>query len=86
MDPAVVPNPADGIQFKSGGGATPDVQISSMKIHKSNNGAGIRAHGGARGSATLSNVTISDPADATSWSNPLLSSSSITARRRPRPP
>ncbi|MEU8956586.1 right-handed parallel beta-helix repeat-containing protein [Streptomyces sp. NPDC048518] len=53
----------DGIQFKSGGGATPDVRISNVKITKSNNGAGIRAHGGARGSATLSNVTIADSAD-----------------------
>ncbi|MFF8643969.1 right-handed parallel beta-helix repeat-containing protein [Streptomyces sp. NPDC015345] len=53
----------DGIQFKSGGGATPDVKISNVKISKSNNGAGIRAHGGARGSATLSNVTISGSAD-----------------------
>ncbi|WP_369206922.1 CARDB domain-containing protein [Streptomyces sp. PU-14G] len=53
----------DGIQFKSGGGATPDVRIEDVRISKSNNGAGIRAHGGARGSATLSNVTITDSAD-----------------------
>ncbi|MDI3421628.1 glycosyl hydrolase family 28-related protein [Streptomyces luteolus] len=53
----------DGIQFKSGGGATPDVQLTNVKISKSNNGAGIRAHGGARGSAALCNVTISDSAD-----------------------
>ncbi|MET9588750.1 CARDB domain-containing protein [Streptomyces sp. NPDC006539] len=53
----------DGIQFKSGGGATPDVKIKDVRISKSNNGAGIRAHGGARGSATLSNVAITDSAD-----------------------
>ncbi|WBB61315.1 discoidin domain-containing protein [Streptomyces sp. WMMC500] len=53
----------DGIQFKSGGGSTPDVKIDNVRISKSNNGAGIRAHGGARGSAALCNVTISDSAD-----------------------
>lgn len=53
----------DGIQFKSGGGATPDVKIDNVKISRSNHGAGIRAHGGARGSATLCEVTISDSAD-----------------------
>ncbi|MEU5688615.1 hypothetical protein DEJ48_11735 [Streptomyces venezuelae] len=53
----------DGIQFKSGGGATPDVKISNVKISKSNNGAGIRAHGGARGNAALCDVTITDSAD-----------------------
>ncbi|MFF0724373.1 CARDB domain-containing protein [Streptomyces sp. NPDC004134] len=53
----------DGIQFKSGGGTTPDVKINNVKISKSNNGAGIRAHGGARGSAALCNVTITDSAD-----------------------
>ncbi|MEU6674296.1 glycosyl hydrolase family 28-related protein [Streptomyces sp. NPDC046925] len=53
----------DGIQFKSGGGAAPDVKISNVKISKSNNGAGVRAHGGARGSAALCDVTITDSAD-----------------------
>ncbi|PSL08074.1 putative repeat protein (TIGR01451 family) [Haloactinopolyspora alba] len=52
----------DGIQFKSGGGATPDVRIADVRIDKSNNGAGILAHGGARGSATLTNVEITDSA------------------------
>lgn len=53
----------DGIQFKSGGGATPDVKIDNVRISKSNNGAGIRAHGGARGNAALCDVTITDSAD-----------------------
>ncbi|AXK35647.1 hypothetical protein DVA86_26425 [Streptomyces armeniacus] len=53
----------DGIQFKSGGGAVPDAAISNVVIDKSNNGAGILAHGGARGSATLTDVTITDSAE-----------------------
>ncbi|MGV9288239.1 CARDB domain-containing protein [Streptomyces sp. NPDC003719] len=52
----------DGIQFKTGGGAMPDVQIRNVTIAKSNNGSGILAMGGARGSATLANVTITDSA------------------------
>ncbi|WP_337824869.1 CARDB domain-containing protein [Amycolatopsis sp. A1MSW2902] len=50
----------DGIQFKTGGGSMPDVTISNVKIDKSNNGAGILAMSGARGSAALSNVTITN--------------------------
>ncbi|MFF9206369.1 CARDB domain-containing protein [Streptomyces sp. NPDC014986] len=53
----------DGIQFKTGGGAVPDVKISDVTISKSNNGSGILAMGGARGSATLSNVKITDSRD-----------------------
>ncbi|WP_047469374.1 right-handed parallel beta-helix repeat-containing protein [Streptomyces sp. M10] len=53
----------DGVQFKNGGGAAPDVAISDVTISKSNNGAGILAQGGARGSATLADVTISGSAD-----------------------
>nr|WP_308379367.1 CARDB domain-containing protein [Streptomyces sp. ISL-43] len=53
----------DGIQFKTGGGAVPDAKVTNVRIDKSNNGAGIRAHGGARGSATLSDVTITGSAD-----------------------
>lgn len=53
----------DGIQFKTGGGAMPDVKISDVTISKSTNGSGILAMGGARGSATLSNVKISDSRD-----------------------
>ncbi|MGB8939538.1 MAG: CARDB domain-containing protein [Streptomyces sp.] len=53
----------DGIQFKTGGGAMPDVKISDVTISKSNNGSGILAMGGARGSATLTDVTITDSRD-----------------------
>ncbi|WP_406631170.1 CARDB domain-containing protein [Amycolatopsis sp. WGS_07] len=52
----------DGIQFKTGGGAMPEVAISNVKIDKSNKGAGILAMSGARGSATLTNVTITNSA------------------------
>ncbi|GAB2581972.1 CARDB domain-containing protein [Streptomyces capparidis] len=48
----------DGIQFKTGGGAMPGVQIRNVTIDKSNNGSGILAMAGARGSATLTGVTI----------------------------
>ncbi|MFJ7103654.1 galactose-binding domain-containing protein [Streptomyces albogriseolus] len=53
----------DGIQFKAGGGAMPDVRISDVTISKSNNGSGILAMGGARGSATLTNVTVTGSAE-----------------------
>nr|WP_236808821.1 right-handed parallel beta-helix repeat-containing protein [Amycolatopsis albispora] len=53
----------DGIQFKNGGGAVPDVAISDVTITKSNNGAGVLAMGGARGSATLTDVTITGSAE-----------------------
>ncbi|WBB67848.1 CARDB domain-containing protein [Micromonospora sp. WMMD812] len=53
----------DGIQFKNGGGNVPNVAITNVRIDKSNNGAGILAMGGARGSATLNNVTITNSAD-----------------------
>ncbi|WP_086857335.1 CARDB domain-containing protein [Amycolatopsis lexingtonensis] len=49
----------DGIQFKTGGG-TMSVAVTNVKIDKSNNGAGVLAMSGARGSATLSNVTITN--------------------------
>jgi hypothetical protein len=52
----------DGIQFKTGGGTMPGVAISNVRIDKSNNGAGILAMSGARGSATLTNVTITNSA------------------------
>lgn len=52
----------DGIQFKTGGGTVPDVRISNVSIDKSNNGAGVLAMSGARGSATLSNVTVTNSA------------------------
>ncbi|MGC7095005.1 CARDB domain-containing protein [Amycolatopsis lurida] len=50
----------DGIQFKAGGGTVPDARITNVRIDRSSNGAGILAHGGARGSATLSGVTITN--------------------------
>ncbi|WP_326665949.1 CARDB domain-containing protein [Streptomyces sp. NBC_00385] len=53
----------DGIQFKSGGGSVPGAQISNVRIENSVNGSGILAHGGARGSATLTDVTITGSAD-----------------------
>ncbi|MET8168243.1 CARDB domain-containing protein [Streptomyces sp. NPDC005329] len=52
----------DGIQFKTGGGAMPGVKITNVRIDKSNNGSGILAMSGARGSATLSGVTITGSA------------------------
>jgi uncharacterized repeat protein (TIGR01451 family) len=52
----------DGIQFKTGGGNMPGVVISNVRIDKSNNGAGILAMSGARGSAALTNVTITNSA------------------------
>ncbi|MEV6627795.1 CARDB domain-containing protein [Amycolatopsis sp. NPDC051106] len=51
----------DGIQFKTGGGVV-TAAISNVKIDRSVNGAGILAMSGARGSATLTNVTISGSA------------------------
>ncbi|MEV8511743.1 CARDB domain-containing protein [Dactylosporangium sp. NPDC051484] len=50
----------DGIQFKAGSGQYPNVAITNVRIDKSNNGAGILAMGSARGSATLTNVTITN--------------------------
>ncbi len=52
----------DGIQFKNGGGSVPGVQIQNVKIDKSNNGSGVLAMSGARGSATLTNVDITNSA------------------------
>ncbi|GGK88779.1 CARDB domain-containing protein [Mangrovihabitans endophyticus] len=53
----------DGIQFKNGGGSMPNVAITNVRIDKSNNGAGILAMGGARGSANLTDVTVTNSAD-----------------------
>ena len=41
----------------------PNVAITNVRIDKSNNGAGILAMSGARGNATLTNVTITNSAD-----------------------
>ncbi|MFJ4466836.1 CARDB domain-containing protein [Streptomyces sp. NPDC089424] len=54
----------DGIQFKTGGGAMPNVKISNVRIDKSVNGCGVLAMGGARGSATLTDVTITNSAES----------------------
>ncbi|MCY0944943.1 CARDB domain-containing protein [Streptomyces antarcticus] len=62
-DTDIIDSTYDGIQFKTGGGEMPDVKISNVRIDKSNNGSGILAMGGARGSATLSNVTITNSAE-----------------------
>ncbi|MEW2447080.1 CARDB domain-containing protein [Streptomyces parvulus] len=62
-DTEILDSTYDGIQFKTGGGAMPDVRISNVRIDKSNNGSGILAMGGARGSATLTDVTITNSAE-----------------------
>ncbi|MFJ8145757.1 CARDB domain-containing protein [Streptomyces sp. NPDC096048] len=62
-DTEILDSTYDGIQFKTGGGAMPDVKISDVRIDKSNNGSGILAMGGARGSATLTDVTITNSAE-----------------------
>ncbi|MFF7211941.1 CARDB domain-containing protein [Streptomyces sp. NPDC008238] len=52
----------DGIQFKTGGGTMPGVKVTDVRIDNSVNGSGILAMSGARGSATLTNVTITNSA------------------------
>ncbi|MGC9381894.1 CARDB domain-containing protein [Streptomyces sp. MH13] len=54
----------DGIQFKTGGGSIPDVKVTGVRIDTSVNGCGILAMSGARGSATLTDVTITDSAES----------------------
>ncbi len=62
-DTEILDSTYDGIQFKTGGGAIPDVKIQNVRIDKSDNGSGILAMSGARGSATLTNVTITNSRD-----------------------
>ncbi|MEU3055582.1 CARDB domain-containing protein [Streptomyces griseus] len=62
-DTDIIDSTYDGIQFKTGGGLMPDVTIENVRIDKSNNGSGILAMGGARGNATLTDVTITDSRD-----------------------
>ncbi|MFI8351678.1 CARDB domain-containing protein [Streptomyces cyaneofuscatus] len=62
-DTDIIDSTYDGIQFKTGGGLMPDVKIQNVRIDKSNNGSGILAMGGARGNATLTNVTIANSRD-----------------------
>jgi hypothetical protein len=59
-DTEIIDSTYDGIQFKGGSGTMPGVAVTNVRIDKSNNGAGILAQGGARGSANLSNVTITN--------------------------
>ncbi len=61
-DTDIIDSTYDGIQFKTGGGNMPDVAITNVRIDRSDNGAGILAMGGARGNATLTNVTITNSA------------------------
>ncbi|MFC8104055.1 CARDB domain-containing protein [Streptomyces sp. NPDC057363] len=62
-DTDILDSTYDGIQFKTGGGAMPDVRVDNVRIDKSNNGSGVLAMGGARGSATLTDVTITNSAE-----------------------
>ncbi|MCK8677095.1 CARDB domain-containing protein [Streptomyces lichenis] len=61
-DTEILDSTYDGIQFKTGGGAMPGVRIQNVRIDRSDNGSGILAMSGARGSATLSDVTITGSA------------------------
>jgi hypothetical protein len=61
-DTDVIDSTYDGIQFKAGSGAYPNVAVTNVRIDRSDNGAGILAMGSARGSATLTNVTITNSA------------------------
>ncbi|MFI6761123.1 CARDB domain-containing protein [Micromonospora sp. NPDC050417] len=61
-DTEIIDSTYDGIQFKTGGGNVPGVAVTNVRIDRSNNGAGILAMSGARGSATLTNVTITNSA------------------------
>ena len=62
-DTDIIDSTYDGIQFKNGGGNMPNVAITNVRIDRSNNGAGILAMAGARGTANLTNVTITNSAD-----------------------
>ncbi|MEU5217413.1 CARDB domain-containing protein [Streptomyces sp. NPDC020807] len=60
----------DGIQFKTGGGAMPNVKVTNVRIDKSLGGCGILAMSGARGSATLTDVTVTNSAKGDICSQP----------------
>jgi hypothetical protein len=62
-DTEILDSTYDGIQFKGGGSGMPDVQITNVRIDRSNNGSGILAMAQARGSARLTNVTITNSRD-----------------------
>ncbi|MGW8890070.1 CARDB domain-containing protein [Streptomyces sp. NPDC055749] len=69
-DTDILDSTYDGIQFKTGGGEMADVKITNVRIDKSNNGSGILAMSGARGSATLTDVTITNSADGDVFREP----------------
>ncbi|MFF0560766.1 CARDB domain-containing protein [Streptomyces sp. NPDC004266] len=62
-DTEILDSTYDGIQFKTGGGAMPDVRVSNVRIDGTVNGSGILAMSGARGSATLTGVTFANTAE-----------------------
>ncbi|MGY3334753.1 hypothetical protein ACVW0K_000852 [Streptomyces filamentosus] len=62
-DTEILDSTYDAIQFKTGGGAMPDVRISNVRIDGTVNGSGVLAMGGARGSATLTGVTFANTAE-----------------------
>ncbi|NUT33520.1 MAG: hypothetical protein HOV79_10640 [Hamadaea sp.] len=62
-DTEIVDSTYDGLMFKTGGGNMPNVTVTNVRINGSLNGAGVLAMAGARGSATLTNVTISNCPD-----------------------
>ncbi|MFC9398623.1 CARDB domain-containing protein [Streptomyces sp. NPDC057027] len=62
-DTEILDSTYDGIQFKTGGGAVPDVRVSNVRIDGTVNGSGILAMSGARGSATLTGVTFANTAE-----------------------
>ncbi|MFE0648604.1 CARDB domain-containing protein [Streptomyces sp. NPDC059534] len=62
-DTDILDSTYDGIQFKTGGGVMPDVRITNVRIDGSKNGSGVLAMSGARGSATLKDVTITGSAE-----------------------
>ncbi|KOG34877.1 MULTISPECIES: CARDB domain-containing protein [Streptomyces] len=62
-DTDILDSTYDGIQFKTGGGSMPGVRVTNVRIDGSANGSGILAMSGARGSATLTDVTITNSAE-----------------------
>ncbi|MFD8205268.1 CARDB domain-containing protein [Streptomyces sp. NPDC059695] len=62
-DTEILDSTYDGIQFKTGGGAMPDVRISNVRVDGTVNGSGLLAMSGARGSATLTGVTFANTAE-----------------------
>lgn len=62
-DTEILDSTYDGIQFKTGGGAMPDVRISNVRVDGTVNGSGLLAMSGARGSATLTGVTFAHTAE-----------------------